>query len=468
MKRAAVCTLLLSAAGCQVGNDILSFDNSPDIATSSILSRAHEWVGAKLQYCQSPNHERDYDSACSEYCERQDNSEWDPYRSDCSGFVSWSWGLPAPGRTTYGFAPFETDITHEIDAIDLQPGDAINNSDHVMLFQSWVDKGHTAVLLEEPGCSSSTPYAHEVTTDVSISGTQIYVPYNGMTFTAIHFDGVTNAAPAIDSETIAVASWGTERLDLFARDINNHLRHRYWSNRTWSGWEDLGGSIQSAPTAVSWANNRIDTFARGTNNHLLHWWWDGTKWHDAQDLGGGLSSAPSVMSQAESSLDVFVRGGSNHLEHLYFRPGTGWSSWESLGGTLDSAPAAAGWAGHIEVFARGSAGVLGHLVWNTGSGWSSWMVMESEVAGNPSAVSWGVNRIDLFGTGADDSLRHRWMQNGTWSDWESLGGNLDSAPTVASWASGRLDVFARGDADHQLHKYFETTWSTWLDEGAAP
>jgi hypothetical protein len=467
MKRAAVlCTLVL--ASCQVGDDIMGIDNSPDISTSSILSRAHEWVSAELHYCQSPNHERDYDSACSEYCEREDNPAWDPYRSDCSGFVSWSWGLPAPGRTTYGFAPFETDITHAIEAIDLQPGDAINNADHVMLFQSWVDKGHTAVLLEEPGCSSPTPYAHEVTTDVSIDGTQIYVPYNGMTFTAIHFDGVSHAAPAVDFEAIGVATWGTERLDLFARDTSNHLRHRWWSNRTWSGWEDLGGSIASAPAAVSWADNRIDTFAQGTDNHLHHWWWDGSTWHRDEDLGGSLTSAPTVMSQAANSLDVFARGGDDHLEHKYWRGDTGWSSWQSLGGTLISAPAAAGWAGHIEVFARSAPGQLAHIVWDSGQPWSSWMVMEGPIETRPAAVSWATGRVDLFGTGADGSLRHRYLSGTSWSEWESLGGHLDSAPAVASWTTGRLDVFARGAGDHQLHDYFDATWSGWLDEGAAP
>ncbi len=184
----------LATPACIAGSgDVDSEDDGSGydaISGSSAVSRAEEWATAKLHYCQSPNHKRDYDAACSEYCERQDNSSWDPYRSDCSGLVSWAWGLSAPGRITTEFAPFENDITHAISASSLQPGDAVNNSDHIMLFKNWVHQGTEATFIEEPGCSSSTPYAHEVTSPVSISGQTIHVSYVGMTFTSIRYDGI--------------------------------------------------------------------------------------------------------------------------------------------------------------------------------------------------------------------------------------------------------------------------------------
>ena len=45
-------------------------------------------------------------------------------------------------------APFQTDITHTISASSLAPGDAVNNSDHVMLFKEWVTPGKVAVFIE--------------------------------------------------------------------------------------------------------------------------------------------------------------------------------------------------------------------------------------------------------------------------------------------------------------------------------
>ena len=62
---------------------------------------------------------------------------------------------------------------------------------HVMLFKRWVTAGHEAVFIEEPGCSSSDPYAHELTSSVSVSHDSIYVSYVGMTFTAIRFDHIS-------------------------------------------------------------------------------------------------------------------------------------------------------------------------------------------------------------------------------------------------------------------------------------
>jgi hypothetical protein len=99
--------------------------------------------------------------------------------------------LAAPGRTTLQFAPYQTDISSVIAASSLQPGDAINNEDHVMLFKNWTVLGQQATFIEEPGCSSSQPYARENTTNVSINGNSIYVASNGMTFTAIRYKSIT-------------------------------------------------------------------------------------------------------------------------------------------------------------------------------------------------------------------------------------------------------------------------------------
>ncbi len=149
--------------------------SSAAITTTDALSRADQWVTAKLLYCQSANHQPDYDTSCSSVCTREDNAQWDPYRSDCSGFVSWAWGLPAPGRVTSEFAPFDTSVSKVIQGIDLQPGDAANLTagGHILLFVQWVTKGSEAEFYEEPGCSSSTPYAHSFTSSVTLNGSSV-------------------------------------------------------------------------------------------------------------------------------------------------------------------------------------------------------------------------------------------------------------------------------------------------------
>jgi hypothetical protein len=186
--------VLLAATACTGNIDGRSstdpMDPTPDAAPVQQTPGEHSvergalWVAAMVPYCQAANHQKDYDSACSSTCTRPDVPDWDPYRSDCSGFVSWSWDLPAPGRVTSEFAPFKTDLTHSIQAADLRAGDAVNNSDHIMLFVEWVTMGTEAKFMEESGCSASQPYAREFTEAVTISSDQIVTMYHG-TFTTI-------------------------------------------------------------------------------------------------------------------------------------------------------------------------------------------------------------------------------------------------------------------------------------------
>jgi MYXO-CTERM domain-containing protein len=167
------------------------------IARSQAIAFAEEWVAAKLQYCQSPNGQPDPDTACSSTCVRTSNPQWDPYRSDCSGFVSWAWQLPAPGRVTSTFAPFDTTVSSVIACSDLKPGDAANRDSggHMVLFKEWVTPGTEAIFIEEPGCSSSQPYAHEFTSAVTCSGNDVDIAYEGTTFRAIRYDHIVDDVP---------------------------------------------------------------------------------------------------------------------------------------------------------------------------------------------------------------------------------------------------------------------------------
>ncbi|HUS32912.1 MAG TPA: hypothetical protein VMZ53_30630 [Kofleriaceae bacterium] len=192
---AAPLLALFAAAACtgSIDDTARGDDNSdgPDAGIDlgpgdhEAVARAKLWVDAKVPYCQAPNHQRDYDEACMMTCTRPDVAAWDPYRSDCSGLVSWSWGLPPPGRTTSTLAPYNTDVSHSIDAADLQPGDAINNDHHTMIFVGWLEPMTKARFYEEPGCSSSQPYARQYDASVMMmAGKTIVLTYRG-TYTAI-------------------------------------------------------------------------------------------------------------------------------------------------------------------------------------------------------------------------------------------------------------------------------------------
>jgi hypothetical protein len=124
------------------------------------LARARLWIEAKMPYCGGPNGGKDV--ICGGVCSREgesDREEWNDYRSDCSGFVSWSWGLPAPGRTTSTLAPYDDELSDVIDVSELAPGDALNGKGHVMLWGGWVDEAAgEALILQQSRCGQ---VAHE-------------------------------------------------------------------------------------------------------------------------------------------------------------------------------------------------------------------------------------------------------------------------------------------------------------------
>lgn len=215
-------SLLFVAAGCAVedpggidGENTATGDDA--IKRATIISRAEEWVNAKLHYCQAARGDVDFDSACwgwegsSHRCDRKSNAAWNAYRSDCSGFVTWAWGMPAVGDGGYvtsDFAPFSNKFSHTIDGHNLQPGDALNktNDEHIILFKAWVTPGQEAVFMEEPGCSSSQPYAHAFTSKVSISGDKVYVDYEGGTFYAIRYNSATGDNTGVTTKPSAPAA----------------------------------------------------------------------------------------------------------------------------------------------------------------------------------------------------------------------------------------------------------------------
>ena len=150
------------------------------------LARARAWIAAQMPYCGGPNGGADL--ICGGTCDRTGaaaSPEWDPYRSDCSGFVSWSWGLPPPGHTTSTLAPYETDVSDLVSVKDLQPGDALNSGHHVMLFGGWTDQAAgKATVLQESRCNTTA--SEKIATFTIVDDTTLQIS-DGRIFRSIRF-----------------------------------------------------------------------------------------------------------------------------------------------------------------------------------------------------------------------------------------------------------------------------------------
>lgn len=151
-------------------------------AASTAVSRATQWVQAQVPYCGGIKGGSDI--LCGGTCVRTGaaaNPAWDPYRSDCSGFVSWAWGLPAPGLLTSSLPS----VAAAIGVTNLAPGDILLGAGHVVLFESWSDKpAGKANILHEPDCGGVATAALVTLTGVSVATT---VKLWGSTYTAYRY-----------------------------------------------------------------------------------------------------------------------------------------------------------------------------------------------------------------------------------------------------------------------------------------
>jgi hypothetical protein len=267
----------------------------------------------------------------------------------------------------------------------------------------------------------------------------------------------------LESPPVSV-SWGPDRIDVFTMGTDSALWHRWWDGNAWGGWESLGGIIISSPSVVSWAPNRLDVFALGTDSAMWHRWWDGSSWGGWESLGGILESAPVAVSWAPNRLDVFAVGTDHALWHRWW-DGAGWGGWESLGGILMGVPTAVAWdTDRLDVFANGTDHALWHRWWD-GNAWGGWESLGGTLTSDPTAVSWNRDRLDVFARGTDSACWHRWWDGAAWGGWESLGG-LCGPLTSSSWAPNRLDLFTVGTDSAVWHQAWDgSTWSGWESRG---
>ncbi len=267
-----------------------------------------------------------------------------------------------------------------------------------------------------------------------------------------------------------IASWGNNRLDIFARGKDKALWHRAWDNG-WLGWDPVpnGASVEGGPGAVSWGPNRMDVVFRNTSNSVNKLYYQAPSWFAIDPLGqpstGKLTSDPDISSWDENRLDVFARGFGNKLWHRAWQ--NGWFAWDQVttGGPLGSGPSAVSWGPYrIDVVAKalGTAtepdNRVEHWYWN-----GSQFVNDNlggNITSDPDIASWGNNRLDVFARGPEGGLIHKSWNGINWSGWESLGGpTLVGGPSAVSWGPGRIDVVARVAApgrteDHALYHWF--------------
>lgn len=263
---------------------------------------------------------------------------------------------------------------------------------------------------------------------------------------------------------VSISSRAVNRLDVFQQGASRQLQFMIWNGSDWGSWNDLGGTITSAPACTSWSSTRIDCVARGQDLNIYHKYWTSTgSWSSWTSLGGVLTSAPAITSRGVNRLDVFARGTNNAL-YIKSWNGFSWSSWVSLDGELSSSPACtASNSTSLDCFARGRNGRLWQRSWTQAGGWQDWTDRGGVLTSAPSVSSRQSGRLDVFARGGDWQLYFKYFSAGVWSGWSAQGGVLTSAPASASWSSGRIDIAVRGQNQNVWGKFWSGAWSNWRD-----
>ncbi|KAK4236794.1 hypothetical protein C8A03DRAFT_35271 [Achaetomium macrosporum] len=257
-------------------------------------------------------------------------------------------------------------------------------------------------------------------------------------------------------------SWGGSRMDVYYADKNNRTcKHRSRDGGKWSsGWEDLGGSLDSAPAACSRKPDNMHVFCKGTDGQCWHRSYDGGRWGGWQSIGGSMKHYPSTCSWGRDHVGVWVSAPDGQCWHRrYDEAHGGWYSWENLGGSLDGPPKAVTWgAGHASVFCKGQDGQAWHRKYDRESsgGWGEWESLGGSLDAEPAACAWD-GRMDVFVRGTDGACWHKTYKRQTgWGGWENMGGKLKPgrAPDVVAYR-GKMEVYITSDDNAVYRRVWE-------------
>jgi len=274
-------------------------------------------------------------------------------------------------------------------------------------------------------------------------------------------DGVTVVgAPAL-------AAQGDGSNNLLVRGSDGQLWHRFRAAGEWSGWFQMGGSLNSSPAAASWGPGTLLVAARLTNGKIGLREFAGSNWSPWSELSpppGGAASGPALSSWAPKRLNLFVRGNDGALWWRFFSGSSStakptqesnWSTWSSAGGQFVGDPAAASWGPErIDVVVAVADSTIWHWWYvNGATGWDS-IGCCIDPTSSPSIASRTANTLNVLMRGSDGDLWHSFWDGNSWSGWSALGGVLTSSPSIAATGPSRLDVVAVGTDQGLKHRFW--------------
>ncbi|MGW7063099.1 hypothetical protein ACWGHM_32015, partial [Streptomyces sp. NPDC054904] len=308
------------------------------VSRSQAIARAKVWVEEQVPY--STN------GLVAPYSWWADSRTGGRYRQDCSGFVSMAWQLNS-SRTTWTLP----EVSTQISKWDLQPGDALNSNDHVILFAGWRDKAAgTFNYYQESSRSRPTSY----NTDGNLYASSL-ASHPTSSYSALRYKNISaDVPPAVAPSKVHVEIVGADG-GLWNTDGD-------YAAGEWTGsWTSLGGTNLKALTSAV-TGNTMHVYAIGSTGRIYtkdanyttgQWTTDWT------EIPGAIQGATALTASATGNtvhLEVIGSDGAMWNTDGDYAAGEWTGSWTSLGGTNLKALTSAVTGNTMHVYAIGSTG----------------------------------------------------------------------------------------------------------------
>lgn len=273
---------------------------------------------------------------------------------------------------------------------------------------------------------------------VSSTGSLLHKWFNKHSWRPSEFGYDTIADGFLPSSKLAAIAPAHRRLHVFGLAAHSHhLIHKYYDGVSWLPHgrevENLGGKFISGPAVASWGSNRLDVFAVRDDWTIGHKIWDGhswSQWHtvplDVSDFYFPVGLTPVVWR--ENQIDLIGTCVHGHV-HQNTWDGTRWVGWKRHGSSVLNSTAVANWGvDKIDIIAQGNNDEYVYKHWD-GIQWhpssQGWNKRGGHFASPPVASSEGSGRLEIFGQNVQGQVLRQGLFDSAWhpgpTEWEVIG-----------------------------------------------
>ncbi len=317
----------------------------------------------------------------------------------------------------------------------------------------WNGRANTSDPAYRSGLWGSRQRLHQYSGNVrqSYGGDPIDIDQDYLNVSLRWPGGTAQGTPAVTSAAGAI--------EVFYRGPGRHLwRASYSRRRGWSHPVNMGGTLESPPSAVDIGRGTVQVFYQGPHGYLdlrTGHWASGWKPVTTLTMMGAIGSPPRAVAQSNGVVDVFWRGSDDHhLWHGQYSPGHGWAGPQELGGSLAGTPApVASSAGRVAVFWQGSNGALWQATRGIGGLWTRPASLGMAPLGGPvyaTAQPGGGIEVAWRGSRPHSVWAAYRTASGRWTGPHDLGGSVSGAPWPVTaggtewvlWRNGKGGLWA--------------------------